>query len=98
LNRLDHPELFDRELGGYLLVTYRISDLSPDILSASEAVIVTRVDDRRQALALLALRHAVGHRRKGWRFWLISRSTTRSCYPAPLNQAIRSSDSALLHA
>lgn len=55
LNRLDEPELFDRELGGYLLVTYRISDLSPDILSASEAVIVTRVDDRRQALALLAL-------------------------------------------
>ena len=55
LNRLDDPELFDRELGGYLLVTYRISDLSPDILSASEAVIVTRVDDRRQALALLAL-------------------------------------------
>ncbi|MGH7306402.1 MAG: HAD hydrolase family protein [Candidatus Rokuibacteriota bacterium] len=55
LNRLDDPELFDRELGGYLLVTYRISDLSPDILSASEAVIVTRVDDRRQALALLTL-------------------------------------------
>ena len=55
LNRLDDPELFDRELGGYLLVTYRISDLSPDILRASEAVIVTRVDDRRQALALLAL-------------------------------------------
>jgi hypothetical protein len=55
LNRLDDPQLFDRELGGYLLVTYRISDLSPDILSASEAVIVTRVDDRRQALALLAL-------------------------------------------
>jgi hypothetical protein len=55
LNRLDDPQLFDRELGGYLLVTYRISDLSADILSASEAVIVTRVDDRRQALALLAL-------------------------------------------
>ena len=55
LNRLDDPELFDDELGGYLLVTYRISDLSPDILKASEAVIVTRVEDRRQALALLAL-------------------------------------------
>jgi len=36
-------------------VTYRIADLSPDVLRASEAVIVTRVDDRRQALALLAL-------------------------------------------
>jgi len=60
LNRLDDPKLFDRELGGYLLVTYRISDLSPDILSATEAVIVTRVDDRRQALALLALAPGVG--------------------------------------
>ena len=55
LNRLDDPRLFDLELGGYLLVTYRITDLSPDVLRASEAVIVTRVDDRRQALALLAL-------------------------------------------
>jgi hydroxymethylpyrimidine pyrophosphatase-like HAD family hydrolase len=54
LNQLD-AALFDRELGGYLLVTYRVSDLSPEILGASEAVIVTRVDDRRQALALRAL-------------------------------------------
>jgi hydroxymethylpyrimidine pyrophosphatase-like HAD family hydrolase len=60
LNRLDDPELFDHELGGYLLVTYRISDLSPNILRASEAVIVTRVDDQRQALALLALAPDVG--------------------------------------
>jgi hydroxymethylpyrimidine pyrophosphatase-like HAD family hydrolase len=55
LNRLDDPQLFDQELGGYLLVTYRISDLSPAILQASEAVIVTRVADRQQALALLSL-------------------------------------------
>jgi hypothetical protein len=54
LNRLD-DQLFDRALGGYLLVTYRISDLSPDIVRASDAAIVTRVADRRQALALLAL-------------------------------------------
>src|SRR5207249_2669252 len=60
LNRLDAAALFDHELGGYLLVTYRISDLSPDILRASEAVIVTRVDDRRQALALLALAPGAG--------------------------------------
>ena len=55
LNPLDAAELFDGELGGYLLVTYRISDLSPDVLKASEAAIVTRVDDRRQALALQGL-------------------------------------------
>jgi hypothetical protein len=60
LNQLKDPALFDHELGGYLLVTYRISDLSPDILRASEAVIVTRVDDRRQALALLALAPGAG--------------------------------------
>lgn len=55
LTRFDDPDLFDHELGGYLLVTYRISDLSPDILGASEAVVVTRVADRRQALTLLTL-------------------------------------------
>lgn len=60
LNRLDAPGLFDHDLGGYLLVTYRISDLSPEILRASEAVIVTRVDDRQQALTLLALAPGVG--------------------------------------
>lgn len=60
LNRLDDPRLFDQELGGYLFVTYRISDLSPSILRASEAVIVTRVADRQQALALLALAPAIG--------------------------------------
>src|SRR6185503_5780870 len=55
LNGLDDPALFDRDLGGYLLVTYRVADLSPDVLNASEAAIVTRVDDRRQALALWPL-------------------------------------------
>jgi len=60
LNRFDVSALFDHQLGGYLLVTYRISDLAPEILRASEAVIVTRVDDRRQALALQALAPGVG--------------------------------------
>jgi hypothetical protein len=51
----DAPKLFDRELGGYLLVTYRVTDLSADVLSASDAVIVTKVTDRRQAAGLLTL-------------------------------------------
>lgn len=55
LGRLDDPELFDRELGGHLLVTYRIADLSADVLDATDAVIVTQVTDRRQALALRGL-------------------------------------------
>jgi len=53
----EDAELFDRELGGYLLVTYRITDLSADVLSATDAVIVTKVTDRRLAYGLLALVH-----------------------------------------
>jgi hydroxymethylpyrimidine pyrophosphatase-like HAD family hydrolase len=60
LNRLDDPDLFDQVLGGFILATYRISDLSPDILKASEAVIVARIADRRQALALRALAPGAG--------------------------------------
>lgn len=60
LGRLDDPELFDRELGGHLLVTYRIADLSADVLSATDAVIVTKVADQRQALALRGLAQPVG--------------------------------------
>jgi hydroxymethylpyrimidine pyrophosphatase-like HAD family hydrolase len=58
--RLNDPELFDRELGGHLLVTYRIADLSADVLKATDAVIVTKVADRRQALALRGLAPPVG--------------------------------------
>jgi hypothetical protein len=55
LHGLEDPIIFDREVGGHLLITYRVSDLSPAILRASEAVIVTRLEDQRQALALRAL-------------------------------------------
>jgi hypothetical protein len=51
----DAAQLFDRELGGYLLVTYRVTDLSADVLSATDAVIVTKVTDPRLASGLLAL-------------------------------------------
>jgi len=51
----DYAQLFDRELGGYILVTYRVTDLSPDVLSATDAIIATRVTNRRQAAGLLAL-------------------------------------------
>jgi hypothetical protein len=60
LGRLDEPEHFDRELGGHLLVTYRIADLSAEVLGATDAVIVTKVADQRQALALRALAPPVG--------------------------------------
>lgn len=51
----DHAALFDRDLGGYLLVTWRVADLSADVLSATDAVIVTKVTDRRLAAGLCAL-------------------------------------------
>jgi hypothetical protein len=41
-------------------VTYRIADLSADVLSATDAVIVTQVADQRQALALRGLAPPVG--------------------------------------
>ena len=59
LGRPDDAQLFDRELGGYLLVTYRITDLTADVLSASELVLVTRVSDRRLPNGLLALAPAI---------------------------------------
>lgn len=60
LGRLDDPELFDRDSGGYVLVTYRTADLSVDVLNATDAVIVTQVADQRQALTLRGLAPQVG--------------------------------------
>jgi hydroxymethylpyrimidine pyrophosphatase-like HAD family hydrolase len=60
LGRLDDPELFEPELGGHLLVTYRIADLSAEVLRAADAVIVTKVADERQALALRSLAQPTG--------------------------------------
>jgi hypothetical protein len=60
IGRLDDPALLDTELGGHLVVTYRIADLSAEVLNATDAVIVTRVADQRQALALRGLAPPVG--------------------------------------
>jgi hypothetical protein len=59
LGSLDASEIFDRDAGGHLLVTYRIADLSADVLGATDAVIVTKVADQRQALALRRLAPSV---------------------------------------
>ena len=50
----DAAKLFDPELGGYLLVTYRVTDLSESVLSATDAFFVTKVTDRGLAEWLLA--------------------------------------------
>jgi len=45
LQNPDIPGLLDLDLGGYILVTYRASKLRRNVLSASQAVIVTRESD-----------------------------------------------------
>jgi hypothetical protein len=47
--------LLDLDLSGYTLVTYRASDLCQEVLTSSQAVIVTRESDPREIAALRAL-------------------------------------------
>lgn len=47
--------LLDLDLNGYTLVTYRASDLSPEVLAATQAVIVTRESDPAEIRALKGL-------------------------------------------
>jgi hypothetical protein len=58
LHRPEDRDLFDPDLGGYLLATYRIADLAPGVLAACDAVIATRIADRRLATRLLELTSA----------------------------------------
>jgi hydroxymethylpyrimidine pyrophosphatase-like HAD family hydrolase len=48
-------ELLDLDLGAYTLVTYRLSDLHPDLRAAIECVILKRTTDPREIEALAAL-------------------------------------------
>ena len=48
-------ELVDFDLGAYTLVTYRLSDLHPDIRAAVEGVIVKRTTDAREVQSLLSM-------------------------------------------
>ncbi|HUL84048.1 MAG TPA: HAD hydrolase family protein, partial [Actinomycetota bacterium] len=53
---LDYPEkadIFDPQLGGYCLVTYRSADLAPGVLDACEIIVATRITDRRGAARIL---------------------------------------------
>jgi hydroxymethylpyrimidine pyrophosphatase-like HAD family hydrolase len=46
------PDLLEHDLGGYTLVTYRVSALHPAVRRSAEAVIVTRESDPREIEAL----------------------------------------------
>jgi len=48
-------ELLDLELNGYTLVSYRASRLPANVLSASQAIVVTRESDPHEVRALFAL-------------------------------------------
>lgn len=53
LDRPDARDFIDFELGGYTLVTYRVSDLHPDVIGTIDAVVMTHTSDPRE-LAVLA--------------------------------------------
>jgi hydroxymethylpyrimidine pyrophosphatase-like HAD family hydrolase len=62
LHDADARALVDLELGGYTLVSYRISHLHPDLLAASEVALVTRESDPAEVHALRALCNACAGR------------------------------------
>ncbi len=55
LDHPDAPDLLDLESSGYTLVTYRASKLRPELLAATQAVIVTRESDPHEVRALYAM-------------------------------------------
>jgi hypothetical protein len=60
---LHDPEevrVLDNELAGYTLVTYRISDLHPDVLAATDCALITRETDENEARLLHARWNGVG--------------------------------------
>ena len=67
LTDADVLSLLDLELNGYTLVTYRASKLHPEILAASQAIVVTCESDPREVDALAALcTSCTGPRTEEW--------------------------------
>jgi hydroxymethylpyrimidine pyrophosphatase-like HAD family hydrolase len=62
LHRPDAREIVDLELGGYALVTYRVSELHPQVLRDVGAVVMTHTSDPREVRALARI---VGQRVDG---------------------------------
>jgi hypothetical protein len=51
-------QLLDLDLGAYTLVTYRPSDLHPELCRAFDIIVTTRMDDPRSLEAILAMSHS----------------------------------------
>ena len=62
-------ELLDFNLGAYTLVTYRLSDLHPDVRKAVEVLIVKRMSDPQDLKTLLNMIKEGASNRSGSRFW-----------------------------
>jgi hydroxymethylpyrimidine pyrophosphatase-like HAD family hydrolase len=73
LHDADVLRLLDLKLEGYTLITYQVSGIHPDILAATEAIIVTQESDPREVRALRALQGATEMKQNGktsWGTWL----------------------------
>jgi hydroxymethylpyrimidine pyrophosphatase-like HAD family hydrolase len=55
LHEADFRQRVDVELAGYVLGTYRVSDLHPDLLKEVESIVVTQITDPREAQALTSM-------------------------------------------
>lgn len=80
-------DLLDLDLNGYTLVSYRASRLPPAVLSASQAIIVTRESDPNEARALHALcQTCAGRRREAEWEHLFSHLTTGEAVLLPVTE------------
>jgi hypothetical protein len=87
----DHlTDVLDLDLAGYVLATYRLSQLPPTVIDASDAVILTRMTDPHELATVLEYRHGsqVG---QDWRTELGSLSVGEAAVLPPAG----SSDQAL---
>lgn len=55
LDRPEHRSMVDTDLGAYLLITYRVSNLPTNLLQTVETVIVTQITDPREASRLSSM-------------------------------------------
>jgi hypothetical protein len=55
LHEPDVTQRVDVELAAYVLVTYRVSDLDPELLRSVESIVVTQLTDPREVQALTAM-------------------------------------------
>ena len=65
LNEPDFRQQMDLELGGYMLVTYRVSNLYPDLLKEIESIVVTQITDAREAQLLATMTGTLTRCRSG---------------------------------